>query len=110
MSNETETENKIEFLAVTAFGYAFADSPAMAMSKIQAYAYNPYGQKPRKGSEGWQRAQDGIILWMVPSNQWTGTEFYRPVDKDGKPCGILLHGYRETEQALEAYNKMEVAL
>ncbi len=111
MSNTTAEQDvsatTVEFLAITAFGWACADSPAMAIQKAQSSI--SYGAKPRKGSKKWEEAQKRIQLWMVPST-WHGTENFRPVDEDGNPVGILLHGHYKPEDKTAQYEVMDKAI
>jgi hypothetical protein len=112
MSNTTTEQDvsapTIEFLAITGFGWAYADSPAMAIQKAQSNV--SYGaKKPRKGTKKWEEAQAKIQLWMVPST-WHGTDNYRPVDEDGNPVGILLHGHYKPEDKTAQYEVMDSAI
>ena len=104
----TATKTVIEFLAVAPFGWGSSTSPAGAIAKVQDYTF--FDKRPRKGSEKWKKAQAAIQLWMVRSDEWVGTNNYRPIDKDGEPCGILLHGYHSPDQHLQTYDKMAVAI
>tara|TARA_R100001463_G_scaffold3387_3_gene13824 strand:+ start:1056 stop:1409 length:354 start_codon:yes stop_codon:yes gene_type:complete len=107
ITTEQDVSTKIEFLAITGFGWAYADSPAMAIQKAQSNI--SYGAKPRKGSKKWEEAQDKIQLWMVPSN-CHGTENFRPVDEDGNPVGILLHGHYKPEDKVTQFGVMDKAI
>ena len=105
---ETKTKKpKIEFLAVTSFGYAFDDSPAMAIQKAQKHI--SYGLKLKRNSREWREAQDKIMLWMVPST-WHGTDNYCPVDEGGNPVGILLHGHHRPEDKTTSFEVMDSAI
>ncbi len=110
--NKTTTEQAvsaptIEFLAINGFGWAYADSPAMAIQHAQSNL--AYGASPRRGSKKWKEAQAKIQLWMVPST-WHGVDNYRPVDEDGNPVGILLHGHYNPEDKVAQYEVMDKAV
>jgi len=105
--NQTVSAPTIEFLAITFFGYACEESPAMAIQKAQKFI--SYGVKPKRMSKEWVKAQDDIILWMVPSN-WHGTDNFCPVDEEGNPIGILLHGHYKPKDKIDSYGVMASAL
>ncbi len=111
MSNTTTKQDvsapTIEFLAITGFGWAYADSPAMAIQHAQSNL--AYGASPRRGSKKWKEAQAKIQLWMVPST-WHEVDNYRPVDEDGNPVGILLHGHYKPEDKVTQFGVMDKAI
>jgi len=99
---------KIEFVAVTPWGWGSAESPAIAVSKVQSLlTYS--GTTPKKGSKEWKKAQNRINLWMVREDEWDRLESYAPANKDGN-VGILLHGWVNPEWQLEAYDHMNKAV
>ena len=77
------------YFAVNAFGWATAKTPWEAMANLDLVAS---GNTPSVKGPKFKKATEDVSLYYLPDEDaFQGTNFYAPVDKDGKPYGIPIY-------------------
>jgi len=98
MKNDTKIDaNGGSYYVISGFGWAQDANPFRAFMKL-AESGNVTGSFPKakdRKSNGSLvgRADDGILVYYVADDsKCVGFEWYRPIDKDGNPVGLLVYG------------------
>jgi hypothetical protein len=78
------------YLAVNFLGWATARTPWEALAKLDL---NANGKRVTVGTKAYaEQTEDATLYYLPDESKFKGTNYYSPVDGDGKPYGIPLYG------------------
>jgi hypothetical protein len=104
MKSHTNSQGAAYF-AVNFLGWATAKTPWEALAKLEL---SMTGKKVTVGGPMFSGQTEGVSLYYLPDeDKFKGTNFYAPVDSEGKPYGIPIyaglseHNERAIKKTLE---------
>jgi hypothetical protein len=98
MENKTLTDsNGGTYVVISAFGWCQDANPFRAFMNLadRSYVTGSFPKAKDRKSDGSlvERADDGIMVYYVKDeSEFQGTNWYRPVDRNNNPVGILVYG------------------
>ena len=95
---DTKTNSKGgTYVVTTAFGWCQDRNPFRAFMRLaeRSYVTGSFPKAKDRKADGSlvKTADNGVMVYYVEDDaSWDHMKFYRPVDKDGNPVGILVYG------------------
>ena len=94
------------YVVTSAFGWCQDRNPFRAFMKLadRSYVTGSFPKAKDRKSDGSliERADSGIFVYYVKDDsRCTGMNWYRPVDRNNEPLGILLYGGNDNAEIIQ---------
>ena len=110
MEDTTTNSKGGTYVVTTAFGWCQDRNPFRAFMKLaeRSYVNGSFPKAKDRKADGSlvKTADNGVLVYYVENDaSWDHMNFYRPVDKNDNPVGILIYG---GDDNINLINSLEV--